>query len=160
MRENAFQFRFRILYCPCKGGDAHRGIWPTTWPTIGNFRLGAGMKSLCDLLENMDTRGSKSDRKHPVDSPTEATDQKVRGSNSLRRAKKYQIFFENLVLLSLLHDFECGSNRPTHILTHTGKCLERECSTSKKPLWDKHFTVRNDIIGARKMAKAIEKACT
>ena len=46
------------------------------------------MKSLCDPPENMDTRGPKSAGKRSVDSPTEATDQKVRGSNPLRRAKK------------------------------------------------------------------------
>ena len=80
------------------------------------------MKSLRNLPENMDTRGPKSDRKHPVDFPTEATDQKVRGSNPLRRAKKCPIFFENRALLSLLSDFKCGSNWLTHILTHTGKC--------------------------------------
>ena len=82
------------------------------------------MKQLCDLPENMDARRSESDGKHPAEAPTEATDQKVRGSNPLRRAKKCPIFSENRALLSLLSDFECGSNRLTHALTHTGKCLE------------------------------------
>ena len=82
------------------------------------------MKQLCDLPENMDARGLKSDGKHPVEALTEATDQKVRGSNPLRRAKKCPIFVENRTFLSLLCDFECVPNRLTHILTHTGKCLE------------------------------------
>ena len=82
------------------------------------------MKSLRNLPENTDTRGPKSAGKRPVDSSTEATDQKVRGSNPLRRAKKCPIFSENRALLSLLSDCEYGSNRLTHILTHTGKCLD------------------------------------
>ena len=45
------------------------------------------MKSLRNLPENADTREPKSAGKRSVDSPTEATDQKVRGSNPLRRAK-------------------------------------------------------------------------
>ena len=72
------------------------------------------MKQLCDLPENMDARGLKSDGKHPVEAPTEATDQKVRGSNPLRRAKKCPIFSENRALLSLLSDFKCGSGNLPH----------------------------------------------
>ena len=82
------------------------------------------MKQLGDLPENMDARGLKSDGKHPVEALTEATDQKVRGSKPLRRARKCPIFSENRALLSLLSDFKCGSNRLTRILTHTGKGLE------------------------------------
>ena len=82
------------------------------------------MKLLCDSPENMDARGLKSDGKHPAEAPTEATDQKVRGSNPLRRAKKRPIFKENRALLLLFCDLTCGPNWLTHILTHTGKGLD------------------------------------
>ena len=41
-----------------------------------------------------------------------------------------------------------------------GRELFRVCPTSKKALEDKHSTARNDIIGAKEMAKASGKACT
>ena len=38
--------------------------------------------------------------------------------------------------------------------------LTRGCSTTKKPLGDKHFRAKYDIIGAKEMAKTSGKACT
>ena len=38
--------------------------------------------------------------------------------------------------------------------------LFRGCSTTKKPLGDKHFRAKYDIIGAKEMSKTSGKACT
>ena len=40
------------------------------------------------------------------------------------------------------------------------KGLIRGCSTTQKPLGDKHFRAKYDIIGAKEMAKTSGKACT
>ena len=40
------------------------------------------------------------------------------------------------------------------------KYVIRGCSTTKKPLGDKHFRAKYDIIGAKEMAKTSGKACT
>jgi len=43
-------------------------------------------------MKNVDKNGVESAEKRHADAPTEATDQKVRGSNPLRRAKKGLLF--------------------------------------------------------------------
>ena len=76
-------------------------------------------------VESMGATGLQSAGKRTTDSSAEATDQKARGSNPLRRAKKKARNREDSGLFyNFLSVFKCGSNRLTHILTHTGKCLE------------------------------------
>ena len=45
-------------------------------------------------------------------------------------------------------------------LFREAKNIFRGCSTTKKPLGDKHFRAKYDIIGAKEMAKTSGKACT
>ena len=78
------------------------------------------MKSLCNLPENMGIRGPKSVGKRPADSPTEATDQKVRGSNPLGRATKSA---ETVCFCGFSYFLRTFKRLPislTQTLTHTG----------------------------------------